>query len=195
MAQIFDSRKDLSKEMHVLKAIRWGILAWENSVTPGTIQDCWARSQIIDFGARRFPSPDLWAVSQPQLDFIRQTLYRLKNLGYIASVLNVHEYVSPYIEQVNDDCPPDSVVDEIVAQYTTEQEQEIEEVIEGEEAIQVAKVTCQEALNALNTLRQYEEQNSGNLDLLKLLRRHEIELLNSQIKSKSQKQLDSWLKN
>jgi hypothetical protein len=34
MAQTFDSGKDLSREMHVLRAIRWGISAWENDVTP-----------------------------------------------------------------------------------------------------------------------------------------------------------------
>ena len=40
MAQTFDSGKDLSREMHVLRAIRWGISAWENDVTPSTIQNC-----------------------------------------------------------------------------------------------------------------------------------------------------------
>jgi hypothetical protein len=29
MAQTFDNSKDLSKETHVLRAIRWGISAWE----------------------------------------------------------------------------------------------------------------------------------------------------------------------
>jgi hypothetical protein len=104
MAQTFDSGKDLSREMHILRAIRWGISAWENSVTPATIQNCWARSQVIDFGSRPLPSPDLWAESQSQLDTIRQTLCRLKESGYIADVPNIQEYVSPYIERVEGDC-------------------------------------------------------------------------------------------
>jgi hypothetical protein len=83
MAQTFDSGKDLSREMHVLRAIRWGISASENSVTPATIQNCWARSQVIDFGSRPLPSPDLWAESRSQLDTIRQTLCRLKESGYL----------------------------------------------------------------------------------------------------------------
>ena len=37
MAQTFDQGRDLSKEMHVLRAIRCGISAWENDVTPATI--------------------------------------------------------------------------------------------------------------------------------------------------------------
>ena len=64
IAQTFDSGKELSKEMHVLRAIRWGISAWENDVIQATIQNCWSRSQVIDFGTRPFP-PDLWTESQP----------------------------------------------------------------------------------------------------------------------------------
>ena len=50
MAQTFDLGRDLSKEMNVLRAIRWGISAWENDVTPATIQNCWAHLQCIKFG-------------------------------------------------------------------------------------------------------------------------------------------------
>ena len=159
-------------------------------MTPSTIQNCWARSQVIDFGARPF-LPDFWAESQPQVDAIRQALYRLKQSGYITEVLNVHEYISPYAEQVNDSCPPDSLVDEIVALYTEEEEEEEEE--EKDQGVAVLKVSCQEAILALNTLRQYEEQNGSNLEVLRLLRRHERELVNSQLYSKSQTQLNSWL--
>jgi hypothetical protein len=49
------------------------------------------------------------------------------------------------------------------------------------------------ALLALNTLRQYEEQNSGDLDVLKVLRRRESELLDTQLSAKRQVQLDMWL--
>ena len=65
MAQTFDSRKDLSKEMYVLKAIRQGISPQKNDVKPATIQNCQARSQAIDFGVRPLPSSDMWAESQP----------------------------------------------------------------------------------------------------------------------------------
>lgn len=189
MAKTFDSGKDLSKEMHVLRAIRWGIEAWENGVTPATIQNCWARSQAIDFGSRPLPSPDLWAESQSQLDTIRQSLIQLKDSGYITVVPNIQEYISPYIERVEDDSSS-SLVDEIIAQYTTTQEEE--DLVEGE-SIQQPKVTRQEAQVALNTLRQYEEQNHGDIQLLKLLRRREQELFSAQLSSKQQSQLTHWL--
>ena len=189
IAQTFDDNKDLSKEMHVLRAIRWGISAWENSVTSSTIQNCWARSQAIDFGSRPLPSPDMWAESQPQLDAIRQTLYRLKESGYIAAIPNIQEYISPYTERVEDNCP-DSLVDEIVSQYII---QEQEEDKEESNIHQQVKVTSQEALLSLDTLRRYEEQNNGDLQLLKLLRRREQELISSQLSSIQQSQLDNWL--
>jgi hypothetical protein len=59
--------------------------------------------------------------------------------------------------------------------------------------VALPKVSLQEALLALNTLCQYEEQNSGDLEVLRLLRRHERELLSTQLSSKAQTQLDSWL--
>ena len=58
IVQIFDNSKDLSKEMYVLRAIRWGISAWENDIIPVTIQNCWLYNQVIDFSTRPFP-PDL----------------------------------------------------------------------------------------------------------------------------------------
>ena len=188
MAQIFDDGKDLSKEMHVLKAIRWGISAWENDVTPATIQSCWARSQVIDFGSRPFPL-DIWAESEPQVDSIRQILVRLQDSGYLATLPNTRDYISPYSEQVQDDSS-DNLVDEIVSQYTL-QELDTEEA--GEEVVPLPEVTLQEALGALNTLCQFEEQSGGNVKVLRVLRWRERELLALRVSSRRQGQLDGWL--
>ena len=74
----------------------------------------------------------------------------------------------------------------------TEQEEEEEEEKEGQ-GVALLRVSYQEALLALNTLRQYEEQNSSDLGLLRLLQSRERELVNAQLSSKSQTQLNSWL--
>ena len=71
MAQTFDQGKDLLIEMHVLRAIRQGISAWENDVTPATIQSCQACSQYIDFGQFPLPPSDLWTESQELVESIR----------------------------------------------------------------------------------------------------------------------------
>lgn len=74
MAKTFDEGKNLSEEMHVLRAIRWGIQAWEGDVTPTTIQSCWRRSQCIDFGSFPLFSSDIWTESEETIELIRQRL-------------------------------------------------------------------------------------------------------------------------
>jgi hypothetical protein len=173
MARTFDEGKDLSKEMHVLRAIRWGISAWENDVTPATIQNCWARSQAVNFGQFPLPDFDIWTESQELVDDIRMWIYRMKQRVYLVEIPNIHDYISPYAEQVTDNCPED-LVDDIVAQYTQE---EIEEEGEEEVLIPLPLVTHEEALNALHILRRYEEENQYNgLELLRQLQLHERDI-------------------
>jgi hypothetical protein len=105
-------------------------------------------------------------------------------------MFQICENISPYIERVEGDYS-DNLVDDIVTQYSTIQQ---EEEVGVEEAIQQPEVTCQEALLALDTLRRYEEQNNnGDIQLLKLLHRRERELSSSQFNSKQQAKLSSWL--
>lgn len=189
MATTFDKGKDLFEEMHVLRAIRWGISAWENDVSQATIQNCWARSQAIDFGQFPLPSPDLWTESQQLVQDIRQGLYRIKQQGYIVEVPNIHDYISPYSEQVDDDCP-DDLVDEIVAQYT----QTTAEVEEDEELVlPLPAVTHNEAIQALHMLRRYEEENiCSNIEFLRVLRSYEREISTRYYSSRQQVTLDRW---
>jgi hypothetical protein len=83
MAKTFDKGKNLSEEMHVLRAIRWGIQAWENSVQPHTIQSCWRRSQAVDYRAFPTPNPDLWSESEAEINTIRQALVQIRDYGVI----------------------------------------------------------------------------------------------------------------
>jgi hypothetical protein len=62
MARTFNSGQNPLSKMNVLRAVRWGIDAWESKVIPSTIQNCWARSQAIDFRARPFAF-NLWSDS------------------------------------------------------------------------------------------------------------------------------------
>lgn len=43
----YDKERDPIKSMNVLQAIRWGIAAWEDDVTPTTIQNCWVKSRVL----------------------------------------------------------------------------------------------------------------------------------------------------
>jgi hypothetical protein len=151
MARTFDEGKDLSKEMHVLRAIRWGISAWENDVTPATIQNCWARSQAVDFGQFLLPPSEIWTESQQLVDDIRIGVHKIKQRGHLVEVPNMHEYISPYAEQVLDNCPKD-LVDDIVAQYTQEANEEDQEEEEGVPREPLPLVIHDEALQALPAL-------------------------------------------
>jgi hypothetical protein len=186
MAKTFDQGKDLSKEIHVLRAVRWGISAWENDVTPGTIQNCWARSQCVDFGQFPTPPPDIWSESQGLVEEIRQGICVLKNKGYIVDMPNVQNYISPYKEQVIDDCPED-IVDEIVGQYTQRKIKEDD----GPPVEPPPPILHEDALCALHTLRRYKEENQyGNIKLLRMLRSHEREISSRCFNSREQTRLD-----
>ena len=193
MADTFDAGKDLSKEMHVLRAIRWGISALEQDVTPETIQNCWSRSQCINFGQFPLPPSDLWAESQQVVEDIQAALNRLHQQGAILKVPNIREYISPYAEQVHDDAllSGDDLVDEIVANHSPAEEEEPE----LEDALP-PPITHNEALKALHILRRYKEENVANSDsggnfstLLRELRAEERDITSKQHGSMIQRTL------
>ena len=134
------------------------------------------------------PPSDLWTESQELVESIRQDIYQLRQNSHIVDILNIHEYISPYSENVLDDCP-DDLIDDIVAQYTQkDQEEEEEEAIVLQELIK-----DKDALYALHTLRQYKEQNKhANIKLLRLLRSHEREISARVFQSRQQVTLDEW---
>jgi predicted transcriptional regulator len=163
MAKTFDEGKNLSAEMHVLRAIRWGIQAWEEDVTLATIQSCWRKSQCIDFGS--FPLPlNVWTESEETIESIRQRLVQMRNRGFIQSIPNVKDYVSlysgPWNERIDDYIELEELVDKIVAENT---QQEVDEDEEGQVYLEpLPLVSHQEALYALHTLRRYEEAYKGS---------------------------------
>ncbi len=122
------------------------------------------------------------------MEEIRQGIYTLKNKGYIVDMPNVQNYISLYKEQVIDDCLED-LVDEIVGQYT---QQEIEED-DGPAVEPPPPILHEEALRALHTLRQYEEENQhSNIELLRMLRSHKREISSRCFNSREQTRLDRW---
>jgi DDE superfamily endonuclease len=165
MAETYDKGRNISQEMHVLRSIRWGIHAWEYDVTPSTIQSCWRRSQAIDYGAfplfQRSVPQSVWTECEAEIDSIRRGLIRMKAQGYIQSIPNLHDYISPYSgpwsERVDDHGDLEDLVDEIVATHI---QQDVDEEEEEGQLIQepLPLVSHSEALTALHTLRRYEEE-------------------------------------
>ena len=174
----------------MLRVIRWGISAWENDVTPATIQNCWARSQAVNFGQFPLLPSDLWTESQEVIGLIRQGIYSMRGKGYLVDVPNMREYISLYAEIVADDSPPGDLVDDIVANYT---QAEVDEEEEDMIVEPVPAISHEEALQALHTLQRYEEENQyGDVDLLKLLRSHERDISLRYANSRQQVRLNRW---
>lgn len=193
MAEIFDQNKNLSQEMHILRSIRWGIEAWEHEVTTATISNCWTRSQCINYGAFPAIPVDIWAESQPQLDNLRGVIQRLRDQGVIAAIpTSIKEYISPYEERVFDAPDLDTLVDDVVAQFTIiEADEDTDSDNEVEEQ---PPISNQAALEALTILMRYEERrDDGDIDFLKQLRK-EYRLIRHRTQlDRKQGTLDSFL--
>lgn len=61
------------------------------------------------------------------VDEIRQGLYRIKARGYITDIPNIRIYISPYAERVDNETPPEGLVDQIISQYIKANESDNEE--------------------------------------------------------------------
>ena len=177
MVKNFDDGKDFRARMNVLRAIRWGISCWENDVSKATIQNCWGRSQYIDWGHQPSTSTIIvegtpWDKLDSQLSGIRTQLQDLRDKGAINEVPNIKDFVDGLDKVVAD--KPEDLVNQIVQQY---QPEELEEDSDSE--LLLPKVTNTEALYYLHQLRRYEEQQDyyfAMTDLLQILRRYEREL-------------------
>ena len=70
--------------MNVLRAVRWGIDAWESKV----IQNCRARSQAVGFMARPFPA-NIWSESSEVVQSIQAGVQALQDQGRIQQAMNI----------------------------------------------------------------------------------------------------------
>jgi predicted transcriptional regulator len=193
---MFDEGKNLSQEMHVLRAVRWGIQAWEWDVDSSTIQACWRRSQAINYGAFPAVPRSPWTECETEVNSLYQDLYRLKQRGVIQSIPAVHDYISPYSgpwnERIDDHGELEDLVDDIVA---TRIQQEVDEEEEDGQLIKepLPLITSHEALEALHILRRYEEAYQWSDEaFLRSLRRFERELGERYQESKEQATLDRY---
>ena len=186
MVQEFNEGRDPKASMHVLRAIRWGISAWEQDVTATIIQNCWIRSQCYDFAGTELTG-DKWSDSRGLMTPIVNDLIRLKNQGRISERMDIQNFLNPVTEEVDDH--EKDVLEAIVARYGEEREAE-----SGEEVEEVAVVSMSEAFSALKVLQTYEEQQgSGDPSLVKAFRGRERELQLQKTAGLRQGSLKDWL--
>lgn len=157
-----ESGRDPVRTMNVLKAIRWGSLAWDLKVKPQTIQNCFTKSTLLIRITQTAQPAQLAQLEQLDPDQsenvdevlcdVQQQMDRLQQTHYIRSMMDIQTFLNPEEEAVRD---TESEIDErILAQFEPEVEAESDEEVEEEPQISV-----NEALEAVTKLQKYEEQS------------------------------------
>ena len=183
----FDAGRDFIKTHHVLRAIRWGVKAWE-AVDITTITRCWEKGLKIQ------PGEHSWQESTELLQEIQAEVNSLVNTvvdGHmIQEIMNITDFINPKDEAIVDST--EDLVDIIVAQY---QEEEEDQDDEGQDEVVACQVTVSEAIAALETLKLYQEQKDGPVEqnLMAQLKRELRELEATRVNSVVQSTLAGWL--
>src|SRR5258705_268162 len=174
----FDSGRDYTKTHNVLRAIQWGISAWEQ-VKLTTISGCWAKGFDI--------STHTLAVNSftESSDLVEDIQAAAKAIG--IQDMDINSFINPTEERVVDST--DDMIDLIVAQFNLKEDAEVEAI----EPI-VPAVTTTEAIKALNILKQYQEQRIEpiNQDFMAYLRKELRNLESQRVNAQKQTTLQQW---
>ncbi|KAL1989720.1 hypothetical protein VTN49DRAFT_6917 [Thermomyces lanuginosus] len=148
----FDKGRDPLVTMNVLKAVRWAVGAWQRDITSDIIQLCFQKALSTE---RSHPSD-----AQPLIAEISQALFGLQLSARIKDPMDVASFVHPADEIVQDNL--EELDDLILSQFRPEEEQDDDQVVDD-----LAHISHKEALDALEKLRLYEEQQvDGDAQLI-----------------------------
>ena len=179
----FDSGRDYTKTHHVLRAIEWGIQAWE-LVESKTIINCWQKGFQLQ-------STNPWIESLDLIQDIQVTVKSVANIDQgIQELVDIKDFIDPKEERIFDS--DQEITSQIVAHYSlSNQDQDQEGSVEDT----VIKVSISEAITALNTLKLFQEQRDqlANQDLMAQLRKELRSLETEKVNSQKQSNLTDWL--
>ncbi len=175
-----ENERDPLKTMNVLKAARFSIAAWNNSVKARTYANCFRKSGISGpvYGPHPLPKEKR---HKQQSDLDDETdaaaLARLRTMirdivsrRQIHQAVNVEDFVDPVSEQVDDS--DEDLVEMISQQFDPDREAETDE-----ECQNIPRVSTIKAMEAVHILQTYEEQaEKGTKAYLKTFNSYEKEL-------------------
>jgi hypothetical protein len=145
MIQQLNADKDPNKTVTLLKAIQWSRVAWEQMVTPSTIQKCWWKSTCIKKPAEEEEIKDNQEAERAEL---QEQLALLSTPNKGEERLSIDDFINPTDETIVDD---DINIFALVVEHHTADKEGEEEI--DEEDIEVAKVSTVEALKALEVVK------------------------------------------
>ena len=161
-----ESGRDPIRTMNVLKAVRWGSQAWEMDINPQSIENCFRKSTLL-IQLNQLAQPAQLSQPESVLNTIRQQIIQLQRSSYIRHAMDIQTFLNPVEEVVED--TENEIEEQIIAQFEPEIEAESEEEVE-----ELPQVRVSEAIEALSTLRLYEEQSeTGTGELISTLNRYE----------------------
>nr|KMM72253.1 centromere binding protein Cbh2 [Coccidioides posadasii RMSCC 3488] len=163
MIEEYESNRDPLTTMNVLKALRWGIQAWDIDMAPATIQHCFQRAL---FKKTAVPPEDLSMIQ------ISNDFQRLCMVSGIRNPMKIENFLNPAEEVVEDSS--EDLERRIIEQLEPEEPEDEEETINMEADPQISTT---EALDIVKRLRLYEEQqDKGDTEVIQRLNHYERRL-------------------
>ena len=176
----YDKNKDPLETINVLQAIRWSIEAWEQDVSTTTIENCWVKSQVLSarYGPRNQEEANNlgWNDRVQEAEEVERSVQRdveqgIKELARqhrISQSMAIGQFLNPSEEEIDDES--DEIVEGIAKAYSIGDRTHKTD----EEDVVIPRVSHAEALQALQTLRLFEEQHEeGDSELIAKMNRHE----------------------
>ena len=171
--------------MHVLWAIRWTITA-QKEVTPQIIKSCFIKSTLFSVREGPLNRPHDY-IDPPVLDKIQQIAEQLHAAGRFHNVINIRNFIKLSGEEV-EDLAKDLIkhVAELYAGPDRDAETDEDDFIQPQ-------IKVDEALQALQKLRLYEEQQEdGDTDLVTALTRHDRRIRGRRIRNTKQNSITAY---
>jgi hypothetical protein len=156
----FEKGNNPVRSMNVLHALQWGIRAWDLDVSADTIKNCFQKglSMSFDMGNNSLETDTRILI----VDEISSGLQALQE--WVPNLMDIVNFLNPADELIHDEL---ATVDEVVLSAF------LPEVDEDEFIVEQPRISHHEAIQALDTLRLYEEQqDAGDAQFISTLNRH-----------------------
>ncbi|KAI1004743.1 hypothetical protein K3495_g3476 [Podosphaera aphanis] len=180
MLDEYESERSPFQTVNVLKAIRRSIQAW-NSATELTNKNCWSKTKILPIDHQ--PIFDLQAAEEAQ---VLRLVAQLEQEGRIQHAMSIDNLLNSDTELVEDFLNHEDPEEQIVELFDPPI---IYESAEEEEIL--PSIIDKQALEALNTLHLYKEQQGDNCLITHLDDREEVYKRRIQ-DSKQQRSVTDW---
>jgi hypothetical protein len=186
MVAEFDAGRDPLRTMNILKAVRWGIQAWELDVSPETITKCFKKG-LFD------PTLDTEASTDTAeaVNEITTSLQRLQVQNRIQEAMPISNFLDPPDENVIDDI--NDIDQDLLAEFIDDGKDDDNDGSNNPIELQEEpRIVPSEALYALRRLRLYQEQSGGDIGLITVLNRHERLLTTSVVTELNQSDIRKY---